>query len=122
MQRKHSKEIVSIAKVLRKSMTKEEKHLWYDFLRTYPLRFMRQRVMGKYVVDFYCAAAKLVVELDGSQHYTQEGRQYDEERTSFLGEYGIKVLRIENLDVMQKFKDVCRYIDFVVKQSLSQQS
>ena len=119
MQRKHNKKIVPVARMLRKNMTKEEKHLWYDFLRTYPVRFMRQRVIGKYIADFYCAEAKLVIEIDGSGHYTEEGEQYDKERTSFLGGYGIKVLRIKNLDVMQKFKNVCRYIDFMVEQSLS---
>ena len=96
MQRKHNKEIVSTAKMLRKNMTKEEKHLWYDFLRTYPVRFLRQKVIGKYIVDFYCAKAKLVVELDGSGHFTEEGKQYDAERTAFLEEYGLTVLRISN--------------------------
>ena len=83
MQRKHNKDIVPTAKMLRKNMTKEEKHLWYDFLRTYPVRFSRQKVLGKYIADFYCAEAKLVIELDGSGHYTEEGKQYDEERTAF---------------------------------------
>ena len=82
MQRKCNKDIVQIAKILRKDMTKEEKRLWYDFLRTYPIRFLRQKVLGKYIVDFYCAKAKLVIELDGSGHYTEEGKQYDKERTA----------------------------------------
>ena len=83
MQRKRNKDIVPTAKMLRKNMTKEEKHLWYDYLRIYPIRFSRQKVLGKYIVDFYCAKAKLVIELDGSGHYTVAGRQYDEERTAF---------------------------------------
>ena len=103
MQRKHNKAIVPIAKILRKNMTKEEKHLWYDFLRTYPVRFSRQKVLGKYIADFYCAEAKLVIELDGSGHYTKEGKQYDEERTAFLEEYGLKVIRIPNTEIYQNF-------------------
>ncbi|MBO7310809.1 MAG: endonuclease domain-containing protein, partial [Clostridia bacterium] len=94
MQRKHNKSIVPTAKMLRKNMTKEEKHLWYDFLRTYPVRFLRQKVLGQYIVDFYCAKAKIVIELDGSGHYTEQGRMYDAERTSFLEGYGLKVIRI----------------------------
>ena len=74
MQRKHNKDIVPTAKMLRKNMTKEEKHFWYDFLRTYPVRFSRQKVLGKYIADFYCAEAKLIIELDGSGHYTREGK------------------------------------------------
>ena len=120
MQRKHNKEIVSTARMLRKSMTKEEKHLWYDFLRTYPVRFLRQKVIGKYIVDFYCAKAKLVVELDGSGHFTEEGKQYDAERTTFLEEYGLTVLRISNLEIYNNFRGVCNYIHHTVEQSLSQ--
>ena len=120
MQRKHNKDIVPAAKMLRKNMTKEERRLWYDFLRTYPVRFSRQKVLGRYIVDFYCASAKLVVELDGSGHYTEEGKQYDEERTAFLEEYGLTVIRIPNTEVNNKFRGVCEYIDGEVKQSLRQ--
>ena len=120
MQRKHNKDIVPAAKMLRKNMTKEERRLWYDFLRTYPVRFSRQKVLGRYIVDFYCASAKLVVELDGSGHYTEEGKQYDEERTAFLEEYGLTVIRIPNTEVNNKFRVVCEYIDGEVKQSLRQ--
>ena len=101
-------------------MTKEEKHLWYDFLRTYPTRFLRQKVLGKYIADFYCAEAKLIVELDGSGHCTREGKQYDEERTAFLEEYGLTVIRIPNIKIRKNFGGVCEYIDHLVKQSLSQ--
>ena len=73
MQRKHNKDIVPTAKMLRKNMTKEEKHLWYDFLRTYPARFSRQKVLGKYIADFYAAKIKLIIEIDGAGHYTEEG-------------------------------------------------
>ena len=120
MQRKHNKDIVQAAKMLRKNMTKEEKHLWYDFLRTYPVRFSRQKVLGKYIADFYCAEAKLVIELDGSGHYTEEGTQYDEERTAFLEEYGLTVIRIPNTEIHKNFRGVCEYIDRLVEQSLSQ--
>ncbi len=95
-------------------MTKEEKHLWYDFLRTYPTRFSRQKILGRYI------AAKLVIELDGSGHYTEEGKQYDEERTAFLEEYGLTVIRIPNTEIHKNFRGVCEYIDRLVKQSLSQ--
>ena len=120
MHRKHNKAIVPTAKMLRKNMTKEEKHLWYDFLRTYPVRFSRQKVLGQYIADFYCAEAKLVIELDGSGHYTKEGQQYDETRTNFLAEYGLQVLRIPNEKIHKNFRGVCEYIDHLVQQSLSQ--
>ena len=84
MQYKHNKQLVPLAKQLRKAMTKEERHLWYDFLRTYPIRFSRQKVLGKYIADFYSAAAHLVVELDGSQHYLEKGLEQDEQRSCFL--------------------------------------
>ena len=122
MQRKHNKDIVPIAKVLRKNMTKEEKHLWYDFLRMYPVRFSRQKVLGKYIADFYCAEAKLVIELDGSGHYTEKQLQYDELRTAFLSEYGLTVIRISNENIHKRFEGVCHYIDNLVRQSLSQQA
>ena len=101
-------------------MTKEEKHLWYDFLRTYPVRFSRQKVLGKYIADFYCAKAKLIIELDGSGHFTEEGQQSDEERTAFLEEYGLTVIRIQNTAIHKNFRGVCEHIDHLVAQSLSQ--
>ena len=119
MQRKHNVMLVPFARALRKNMTKEEKHLWYDFLRGYPVRFVRQKVLGKYIADCYCAKAKLVVELDGSGHYTEEGELYDKERTEFLKQYGIKVIRIPNNELNANFNGVCEHIDFMVKQSLS---
>ena len=120
MDRKHNKNIVPFAKEHRKNMTKEERHLWYDFLRNYPIKFTRQKVLGKYIADFYCAKANLVVELDGSQHYEDVGLMNDEKRTQYLEQYGIKVVRISNLDVLKNFEGVCMYIDNEVKQSLSQ--
>ncbi len=120
MDRKHNHSIVHIAKNLRKNMTKEERHLWYDFLRTYPIKFSRQKILGKNIVDFYSAQAKLIIELDGSQHYEDKEMQKDLERTHYLAQYGLKVLRIPNNQVNQNFRGVCEYIDNEVKQSLSQ--
>ena len=115
---KHNKSLVSNARTLRKNMTKEERHLWYDFLRSYPVKFLRQKVFGKYIVDFYCAEAKLIVELDGSQHYEDKGMEYDAERTAYLEQYGVRVLRIPNNAVSRNFSGVCEYIDLAVRQSL----
>ena len=120
MEYKQNKELVPFAKSLRKNMTKEERHLWYDFLRDYPVRFTRQKVLGKYIVDFYCAQAKVIVELDGSQHYDPENQKKDAERTEFLEGYDLTVLRIPNNEVMGNFLGVCEYIDAAVRRSLSQ--
>ena len=120
MDYRHNKSLVSNARNLRKNMTKEERHLWYDFLRFYPVKFLRQKILGKYIVDFYCAEAKLIVELDGSQHYEDKGMEYDTERTIYLEQYGVRVVRIPNNEVNQNFSGVCEYIDVAVKQSLSQ--
>ena len=120
MQSKHNKQLVPFAKQLRKEMTKEERHLWYDFLRSYPVRFSRQKVLGKYIVDFYSAEAKIVIELDGSQHYEDQNIKQDAERTSFLEGYGLTVIRIPNNEVNTNFRSVCEYIDTTVRQSLSQ--
>ena len=119
MIRKHNKNLVSNARELRKNMTKEEKHLWYDFLRTYPIRFLKQKVLGKYIADFYCAEAKLVVELDGSEHYTPEAKNHDATRTEFLEQYDILVVRILNIDVNNNFYGVCEYIDKIVKERVT---
>jgi very-short-patch-repair endonuclease len=122
MDRKHNKNIVPMAKTLRRNMTKEERHLWYDFLRTYSVRFSRQKVLGKYIADFYSAEAKLVIELDGSQHYEEINVEKDTDRTAFLEGYGLTVIRIPNNEVMHNFRGVCEYIDAAVRQSLSQKS
>ena len=120
MQPKHNKQLVPLARQLRIEMTKEERHIWYDFLRTYPVRFSRQKVLGKYIADFYSAEAKLVIELDGSQHYKDINAEKDAERTAFLEAYGLTVIRIPNNEVARNFRGVCEYIDAAVKQSLSQ--
>ena len=99
-------------------MTPEERHLWYDFLRDYPVRFSRQKVLGKYVADFYSAQAKIIIEVDGSQHFEEKYEKKDAERTAYLEQYGLKVIRIPNNYVNEYFYEVCEYIDQVVKQSL----
>ena len=118
MQYKHNKKLVPNAKQLRKEMTKEERHLWYDFLRDYPVRFLRQKVLGSQIVDFYCAKANLIVELDGSQHFEDENIEKDMQRTEFLESYGLKVIRIPNNEVNNNFRGVCEYIDLLVRQNL----
>ena len=105
--------------MLRKNMTKEERHLWYDFLRTYPVKFTRQKILGKYIADFYCAQVKLVIELNGSQHFDEKVLASDNERTEYLKQFGVTVIRIPNNEVNRKFRVVCEYIDLKVKQSLS---
>ena len=118
MDRKHNKTIIPFAKQLRNNMTKEERHLWYDFLKSYPVKFIRQKTIGKYIVDFYCAEAQLVIELDGSQHFYDEYIEKDAGRTTYLAEYGLRVIRIPNNEVFIHFDRVCEYIDCIVRQSL----
>jgi len=98
------------AKTLRKNMTKEERNLWYDFLKTLPITINRQKVIGNYIVDFYIASVKIVIELDGSQHYEEKGVENDVKRDEYLNSLGIKVLRYSNLDVNQRFESVCEDI------------
>ena len=122
MERKHNTKLTTNARILRKNMTKEERHLWYDFLKGYPIRFLRQKVIDNYIVDFYCHSARLIIELDGSQHYEDSTAENDAERTAFLEGYGLTVIRIPNNEVMRNFRGVCEYIDAAVRQSLSQKS
>ncbi len=117
--RKHNADLVPTARNLRAEMTKEEKNLWYDFLSKYPIRFTRQKIITNYVADFYCAKAKLVVELDGAQHRTAEGREYDERRTESFKQYGLVVLRIPNKEINYNFDNICKYIDNIVKKRLN---
>ena len=110
---------INFAKNLRKNATSQENHLWYDFLRQYKVRFQRQKAIGNYIVDFYCYQAKLVVEIDGSQHFTNEERAYDQQRTAYLEQLGLHVLRISNRQINEEFQAVCEHIDTIVKNSLS---
>ena len=102
--------LTPFSKKLRKTMTKEERHLWYDFLRGLSVPFRRQMVLGRYIVVFYCPSAKLVIELDGSQHFEAEGLAADEERDGYLASRGLRVLRYSNLDVNSNFSGVCEDI------------
>ena len=120
MDRKHNSKLVPFAQELRKNMTKEERHLWYDFLRQYPVRFVRQKILGHYIADFYCAKARLVVELDGGGHYTPEQIEKDKARMKELEDMNLTILRICNLDIDRNFSGVCEYIDLIVKNSLPQ--
>ena len=101
-------------------MTPWERKLWYEFLRSYPIRFQRQKAIGNYIVDFYCAKAQLVVELDGSGHYQNNQQAADAERTAVLETMGLKVIRICNLEINQNFRGVCEFLDMEVLKSLPQ--
>ncbi len=107
------------ARALRKNMTSEEKHLWYDYLRSYPVKFYRQRAIDNYIADFYCGKAKLVIEIDGSQHFTKDGQIYDVKRTESLSGYGLRVIRFSNLDIRDKFRSVCEMIDIEVAKRIN---
>ena len=117
MQSKHNKQLVPLARALRKNMTNEERRLWYDFLRDYPVRFSRQKVLGRYIADFYSAEAKLIIELDGSQHYEDENIRKDARRTEFLEAYGLRIIRVANNEITENFDGVCDYIDAVVREA-----
>ena len=117
----YNKENIPLAKTLRKNMTPWERKLWYDFLRYYPVRFQRQKAIGNYIADFYCAKARLVIELDGGGHYTAELAKKDEMRTKDLESMNLTVVRICNLDIDRNFSGVREYIDLTAKGlSLSQ--
>ena len=106
---------IPLARKLRKEMTPWERKLWYCFLTKYPIRFQRQKAIGNYIIDFYCASAKLAIELDGSGHYTPESMKKDDERTTMLQSHGIEVIRFCNLDIDKHFYEVCTVIDDAVK-------
>ena len=119
--KEYNRENIPLAKALRKNMTPWERKLWYEFLKYYPTRFQRQKAIGNYIADFYCAKAKLVIELDGGGHYTAEQEEKDRLRTQELENMDLTVLRICNLDIDRNFSGVCEYIDLTVNNlSLSQ--
>jgi very-short-patch-repair endonuclease len=107
----YNPKLVAIAKKLRQNSTPAEKKLWQEYLRIFPLRVFRQRPINHFIVDFYCAALKLVIEVDGESHFTEEGRLYDLERTQILTGYGLRVIRFTNEQVMMEFDGVCRQIE-----------
>ena len=105
-----NEKLTSNAKTLRRNMTKEEQHLWYDCLRFCKPRFRRQEIIGNYIADFFCYKARLVIELGGSQHYDPVTTEYDQKRTAYFYSLGISVLRFSNEDVNHNFSGVCQYI------------
>ena len=111
-----------LARALRKEMTPWERKLWYCFLREYPVRFQRQKPIERYIVDFWCAKASLIVELDGSGHYEPDQQEKDQWRTEIIENYGYKVIRFCNRDIDKNFYDVCTVIDREVKQRTLPQS
>lgn len=114
----YNRKNISLAKNLRRDATPQEKHLWYDFLANYEIRFQRQKAIDNFIADFYCHKAKLVIEIDGSQHYTEEGMRKDEFRTEILEGYDLKIIRFTNRQITTNFRGVCEYIDTVVKSTL----
>ena len=115
--RYNGKNIV-LARILRKNATPQENELWYKFLSKYSVRFQRQKAIDNFIADFYCHKAKLIVEIDGSQHYTPDGKAKDELRTEVLEGYDLNIIRITNEQIDRSFRDVCEYIDTVVKKSI----
>ncbi len=116
--KEYNKENIALAKELRKNMTPWERKLWYDFLRKYPVRFQRQKAIGNYIVDFYCAKAQLVIELDGGGHYIAEQTEKDKARTAELESMNLTVLRVCNLEVDNNFDGVCEHIDLTVQKRI----
>jgi very-short-patch-repair endonuclease len=109
---------VEFAKQLRRNMTPWERKLWFNYLKDYPVRFQRQKAIDNYIVDFFCAKARLVVELDGGGHYEEDALLADEKRTEILSLYNLKVIRFSNLDIGQNFAGVCEAIDIAVRDAL----
>ena len=114
----YQEKLIPRAKELRKNATRQENHLWYDFLCRYPVRFQRQKTIDHFIADLYCHAAKLIIELDGAQHYDEQGLARDKERTAILSEYGVAVLRFSNTEVENDFRRVCTVIDSAVQERM----
>ena len=114
MKFKHTPVLTPYARDLRKRMTKEERKLWYNYFALKPIRVLRQKVVDNYILDFYCASSRIGIELDGSQHYSEEGELKDSIRTAIIEEYGISIYRIPNNAVNQNFEGVCAYLDEVI--------
>ena len=115
----YNKNNIILAKNLRKKATPQENHLWYDFLAKYDIRFQRQKAIDNFIADFYCHKARLVIEIDGSQHHTKDGREKDTFRTEILEGYNLKIIRFTNHQIDTFFHNVCEYIDTVVKDSIN---
>ena len=106
------------ARRLRREMTPHERKLWYLFLRKYPIKIYKQRIIDRFIVDLYCASARLVIELDGTQHYETQGAAYDAERSQFLRALGLEVVRFSNRDIDRDFRGVCTQIDLIIQKRL----
>ncbi len=119
---KYNGDNIPLAKQLRKHATPQENHLWYDFLSTYHVRFQRQKAIGNFIADFYCHQARLIIEIDGSQHFTDDGVRKDAFRTEILEGYGLQVIRFTNTQINREFRAVCEYIDMVVKAAVNSPS
>lgn len=118
MSLKYNGKNIPRAKELRQNATPQENHLWYDFLSKYPIRFQRQKAIGEFIADFYCHKAKLIIEVDGSQHYTPEGKARDIFRKETLEKFDLTIIRFTNKQVDENFKGVCEYIHNIVEQNL----
>ena len=114
----YNKKLIPFAKDMRKNATPQEKKLWYLYLSKYPVRFQRQKIIDSYIADFYCAKAKLIIELDGYHHYKKDSIEYDYQRTEIFNSADIKVLRFTNKEIDEQFKTVCERIDETVKERL----
>ena len=114
----YNRNLKETSRKLRETMTSQEKKLWYLFLKDYLVKFYRQRSIDRYIADFYCSKAKLVIELDGSQHYTSDSMEYDDIRTEIINTYGIAVIRFSNFDIDTRFLEVCTVIDKKIKERL----
>ena len=111
----YNRKLKSRAQEMRTNATPQENKLWYEFLRKHPCPFTRQKTIDSYIVDFLCSSKKLVIEIDGSQHYTEDGIEYDQVRTDLLESMGLHVMRFTNSEVDNSFNKVCaaiqNYID-----------
>ncbi len=113
---KSDETMLSYARELRREMTPHERKLWYLFLRKYPVKFYKQKIIGQYIVDFYCAPAKLVIEIDGTQHYEEDGKVRDRTRDEKLNSLGLTVLRFSNWEIDRSFQAVCEMIDRTIRE------
>ena len=104
------------AREMRKNMTPEERHLWYDFLKTCRNHVKRQYVLGSYILDFYCVESNLVIEVDGRQHYDEKNRDYDARRTAYIEQFGLQVVRILNRDIHKNFSSVCQMLEKMMEE------
>ena len=120
MRMPYNKKLIANAKKLRNEMTEEEDKLWYQYLSRYPVRFLRQKVIANYILDFYCAKYKLGIEVDGGQHQTEQGIGHDNARTELLNAYGIEIIRFTNDQVRTRFNQICRLIDEKVSERIQQ--